>query len=330
MTRGWLVDAAAARGVERLERGAVIGLGTSTRSTAPGRRRPRPHGLGSPLGRRGHVPRRRAGPRPRGRGMAGRARRRADRVRHMELRPGARRDPGRPFEVPQILNVRHGVFVVENLDTAALAADGVREFALILTHARLARRDGRVDLTDRPRLTGASKDRRALRRDHHRHGRRRRDARPPPARPASASCCSSAAATCRGSPRTGTRRRCSSTSASLSGEHWIAKEGTRSARASSTSSAATRSSTARSCFRLRERDVAHQYGTSLRDRPGASALDVDSPRAPRSTNLIRRRRRSFSREQHVGDLALTAMAARSSVAIALIGQRLGAAGARGS
>ena len=29
------------------------------------------------------------------------------------------------------------VFVVENLDTAALAADGVREFALILTHARL-------------------------------------------------------------------------------------------------------------------------------------------------------------------------------------------------
>ncbi len=46
-------------------------------------------------------------------------------------------DPTRPFEVPQMLNVRHGVFVVENLDTAALAADGVREFALILTHPRL-------------------------------------------------------------------------------------------------------------------------------------------------------------------------------------------------
>jgi len=46
-------------------------------------------------------------------------------------------DPARPFEVPQILNVRHGVFVVENLDTAALAADGVRDFALVLTHARL-------------------------------------------------------------------------------------------------------------------------------------------------------------------------------------------------
>ena len=46
-------------------------------------------------------------------------------------------DPARPFEVPQLLNVEHGVFVVENLDTAALAADGVHEFALILTHPRL-------------------------------------------------------------------------------------------------------------------------------------------------------------------------------------------------
>ena len=46
-------------------------------------------------------------------------------------------DPARPFEVPQTLNVRHGVFVVENLDTSALAADGIREFALVLTHAKL-------------------------------------------------------------------------------------------------------------------------------------------------------------------------------------------------
>ena len=43
----------------------------------------------------------------------------------------------RPFEVPQMLNVKHGVFIVENLDTHALAADGVREFALILTHPKL-------------------------------------------------------------------------------------------------------------------------------------------------------------------------------------------------
>jgi kynurenine formamidase len=46
-------------------------------------------------------------------------------------------DPDRPFRVPQILNIDHGVFVVENLDLAELAADGVRCFALILTHAKL-------------------------------------------------------------------------------------------------------------------------------------------------------------------------------------------------
>jgi kynurenine formamidase len=46
-------------------------------------------------------------------------------------------DPARPFEVPQVLNVRHGVFVVENLDTAALASAGVREFALVLSHPKL-------------------------------------------------------------------------------------------------------------------------------------------------------------------------------------------------
>jgi kynurenine formamidase len=46
-------------------------------------------------------------------------------------------DPRRPFEVPQRLNAVHGVFVVENLNTAELARDGVREFALVLTHPKL-------------------------------------------------------------------------------------------------------------------------------------------------------------------------------------------------
>jgi kynurenine formamidase len=46
-------------------------------------------------------------------------------------------DPTRPFEVPKILNVEHGVFIVENLDTAELAAAGVREFCLVLTHPKL-------------------------------------------------------------------------------------------------------------------------------------------------------------------------------------------------
>ena len=47
-------------------------------------------------------------------------------------------DPDRPFRVPQILNIEHGIFVVENLDLAELAADRVNgPFALILTHPKL-------------------------------------------------------------------------------------------------------------------------------------------------------------------------------------------------
>jgi len=46
-------------------------------------------------------------------------------------------DPTRPFEVPLILNVDHGVFIAENLDTSELAAAGVREFCLVLTHPKL-------------------------------------------------------------------------------------------------------------------------------------------------------------------------------------------------
>ena len=46
-------------------------------------------------------------------------------------------NPDRPFEVPQTLNVRHGVFIVENLDTSELAAAGPRAFCLVLTHPKL-------------------------------------------------------------------------------------------------------------------------------------------------------------------------------------------------
>lgn len=48
--------------------------------------------------------------------------------------PGA--DPERPFLVPQTLNVKHGLFIMENLATEALAADGVHEFMFVLTHAK--------------------------------------------------------------------------------------------------------------------------------------------------------------------------------------------------
>lgn len=55
----------------------------------------------------------------------------------MSYGPVPPEDPARPFEVPQTLNVRHGVFVVEHLDTSALAADGVTAYALVLTHPKL-------------------------------------------------------------------------------------------------------------------------------------------------------------------------------------------------
>ena len=46
-------------------------------------------------------------------------------------------DPARPFEVPQTLNVRHGIVVAENLALGQLAAAGVTEFMFVLSHARL-------------------------------------------------------------------------------------------------------------------------------------------------------------------------------------------------
>jgi kynurenine formamidase len=45
-------------------------------------------------------------------------------------------DPERPFVVPQTLNVKHGLFIMENLATEGLAAAGVHEFMFVLTHAK--------------------------------------------------------------------------------------------------------------------------------------------------------------------------------------------------
>jgi len=42
-----------------------------------------------------------------------------------------------PFVVPQTLNVRHGVVVVENLRLEQAAREGVREFLLVISHAKL-------------------------------------------------------------------------------------------------------------------------------------------------------------------------------------------------
>lgn len=45
-------------------------------------------------------------------------------------------NPNRPFEVPQSLNARHGVVIVENLCLAPLAAEGIAEFLLIVAHPK--------------------------------------------------------------------------------------------------------------------------------------------------------------------------------------------------
>jgi len=43
-------------------------------------------------------------------------------------------DPDRPFVVPQTLNAKYGMFIMENLDTSTLAAERVYEFMFVLTH----------------------------------------------------------------------------------------------------------------------------------------------------------------------------------------------------
>jgi kynurenine formamidase len=138
VTAGWLVDVPAARGVERLEGGDVIGLeDLAGVEPKPGDAVLFHTGWGARWeDAEGYLD---GEPGPgcdvahwlvaRGVALTG--------CDTWSYGPVPAEDPARPFEVPQILNVRHGVFVVENLDTAALAADGVRRFALILTHAKL-------------------------------------------------------------------------------------------------------------------------------------------------------------------------------------------------
>jgi kynurenine formamidase len=43
-------------------------------------------------------------------------------------------DPQRPFVVPQTLNAKHGLFIMENLDISSLAVEKVYEFMFALTH----------------------------------------------------------------------------------------------------------------------------------------------------------------------------------------------------
>jgi kynurenine formamidase len=142
VTTGWLVDVPAVRGVERLQPGDVIGVEDVER--ALGGARPEPgDAVLFHTGWSAHW----SAPSTYLSGEPGPGYAVADwLVEHgialtgcdtWSYGPVPAEDPARPFEVPQLLNVRHGVFVVENLDTAEIAADGVREFAFVLTHPKL-------------------------------------------------------------------------------------------------------------------------------------------------------------------------------------------------
>jgi len=138
VTRGWLVDVPRVRGVESLERGDVIGLDDVCGvDPEPGDAVLFHTGWGSRWEQPAEYLDGEPGP---GMEVAGWL------VEHgvaltgcdtWSYGPVPAEDPARPFEVPQVLNVRHGVFVVENLDTSAIARDGVRTFALVLTHPKL-------------------------------------------------------------------------------------------------------------------------------------------------------------------------------------------------
>ena len=141
VTRGWLVDVAAARGVARLGRGEVITVADVAPVVGdelrPGDAVLFHTGWGGLWGRPDEYVDGQPGP-----GIA-----LAEWLADHEVAlsgadtwsygPVPAEDPACPFAVPQHLNVRHGVFIVENLDTSALAADGVVRFALVLTHPRL-------------------------------------------------------------------------------------------------------------------------------------------------------------------------------------------------
>jgi kynurenine formamidase len=138
VTSGWLVDAAAARGVERLDPGDVIGPDhVGGIEPEPGDAVLFHTGWGANWNDSEAYLAGEPGPGldlaawlvERGVALTG--------CDTWSYGPVPAEDADRPFEVPQTLNVKHGVFIVENLDTAALAAHGVRRFALVLTHPKL-------------------------------------------------------------------------------------------------------------------------------------------------------------------------------------------------
>lgn len=144
VTRGLLVDIAARRGVRRLSAGEVIdpetveaALAERELSVEPGDAVLFHTGWGSQWTDADAYLSGEPGP-----GMAmveWLAERRVSLVGcdTWSFGPVPAEDPSRPFEVPQTLNVCHGVVVAENLALGELAAARVAEFMFVLSHARL-------------------------------------------------------------------------------------------------------------------------------------------------------------------------------------------------
>jgi kynurenine formamidase len=145
VTRGLLVDAAAARGVARLEAGEVITPAEVEAVLAARGLRVEPGdavlfhtGWGAQWGRDNDAY---VAGEP-GPGLALGTWLAEHRVAltgcdTWSYGPVPAEDPARPFEVPQILNTHHGVVVLENLCLADLAAARISEFLLVVSHAKL-------------------------------------------------------------------------------------------------------------------------------------------------------------------------------------------------
>ena len=145
VTRGLLVDAAAVRGVERLDAGDVVtpadverALAPAGLSVAPGDAMLVHTGWGTLWD---SDPARYTTGEP-GPGLAlgtWLAERRVALTGcdTWSYGPVPAEDPDEPFAVPQMLNVRDGVVVLENLRLTELAAAGVREFLLVVSHPKL-------------------------------------------------------------------------------------------------------------------------------------------------------------------------------------------------
>jgi kynurenine formamidase len=145
VTRGLLLDVAAARGGDRLPPGEVISVADAEAALAATRQEVRPGdavffhtgwgGLWGTDNERYVV----GEPGP-GLALAGWL---ADHRVALtgcdtwSFGPYPPESPDAPFAVPQLLNVRHGVVVVENLRLADAARNRLSEFLLVVSHAKL-------------------------------------------------------------------------------------------------------------------------------------------------------------------------------------------------